>query len=119
MRRRIAHAPEARLLSSRVEFQPIEAPAVRQSRMAVSIAASAMVHAALLGTLLVAMHGERTHPPIILPVSLVSLPGGSGGGGGGSPEAPAAPPSPPPPEPARPVAETPRPTPPLVPVARP
>jgi protein TonB len=124
MRRRIAPAPEARLLSSRVEFQPIEAPAVRQSRMAVSIAASAMLHAALLGTLVVVLHGERRRPPIIRPVSLVSLPGGGGGGGGGgSPEAPAAPPSPAPPapapEPARPAAETPRPAPPPVPVARP
>ncbi len=114
-----AIATSRRLLSTAVEMQPLEAPDAGRARMAVAVVASALVHIAVIVAVLalVRPHEERTSP-IVLPVSLVVVPGG-GGGSGGSAEAPAPPAPAAAPEPAPVPAEVAQPKPVPAPVARP
>jgi protein TonB len=99
-----------------VEFEPIELGAPARRRMATAVAASTAVHVLALAAILLARPPSVTRPVIVLPVSLVSLPGRGDGGGGGEP---AAAPSPSPAAEPAPV-ETPAPIPAPVPtLARP
>ncbi len=93
-----------------VEFEPIELGGRARRRMAAAFVSSAIVHALAFALLLSVRPTAVTRPIIVLPVSLVSIPGGGDGteraGGGDASRPPAeAPPSPPPQAPAPPVAE--------------
>jgi periplasmic protein TonB len=69
--------------------------------MAVAVLTSATAHAVALA-LVIALAPrviERTSPPLVLPISLVSLGGGGGGGAPGAPEPPPPPAAAPAPEP--------------------
>jgi protein TonB len=110
-----AIAASRRLLSTAVEVQPFEAPEVGHRRMAIAVVASALVHVAVVVAVLALVRSHEEHTsPIVLPVSLVFVPGAGGGGGRGPAEAP---PAAMPPEPAPVPAEVLRPKP--APVARP
>jgi protein TonB len=103
-----------------VEFEPIELGGRARRRMAAAFASSAIVHALAFALLLSVRPTAVTRPIMVLPVSLVSMPGGGDGseraGGGDASRPPAEAPAPE--APAPPVAE-PAPPPPTQEAARP